>query len=334
MLAQAGRRFGFVGVGADQHADGDAIDDEGRSIATRRRPAFDAADRALLAIGAAQLAVAVDDGDAVVQLVAFGIALGKADEQCHPVVAGDGGQLAHPGVGIGRDPVGADALGEVVAGFGQFGRDNPVGSLANRLADTGLDAVSVAGDVTRDRIEVEQGEAQGFPGFGRCRAGRGEALAAGQEETVLLAQRGDDGLVAGLADQFPDPAVAAGVAGLRTLGAGNDDDAVGAGSRRLHGRSVGAGYLQILQGGGLALGDGDQGARQRSVGEADVGQDQQVDGAGRFAAFDVGAGIDAGADGVGLGAGGGQYGDGQWAVAPGHYRQIVHVGGGGHMGDG
>ena len=296
-------------------------------------PAFGPANWPLLAVGALNHAGAVDDGDAVVELAGLAIALGKANEERHPVVAGDGGQRAHPGIGKGRDPAGADAAGEVVAGFRQLGRHDPVGALAGRLLNTGLDTGTVAGDVAGDGIEMEQRDAQRLRCLGRGWARRRESLGARQEEAVLLAERFDHRLVAGLADQLADPAVAAGIAGLRALRAGDDDDAVGARSRRLNGPGVGARHVEVLQCRGLAFGDGDQGARHCGVGQADIGQQNDVDRAGRRVAFNIGSGIDAGADGVGPGTRSCQSGNGQRAVVSGDDRQIVEVGGRGHPGE-
>ena len=180
---------------------------------------------------------------------------------------------------------------------------------------------------------MEQGEAKGVSCLGRRLGSCGNTLAAREEKTVLLAECFEHGLMAGLADQFADPAVAAGIAGLRALRAGNDDDAVGARPRRLNSLGVGARYVEILQRRGLAFGDGDQGARHGRVGQPDIGQHHDVDRAGRRVAFNVGAGIDAGADGVAFGTCGRQHGDGQRAVALGDYGQIVEVGGRGHAGE-
>ena len=181
--------------------------------------------------------------------------------------------------------------------------------MAHRFADGGFDAGAVAGNVAGYGGKMEQRDAQIAGTFGAADRRVAEAACARQMEAVLLAQCLDHRGVGGFADQLTNTAVTAGVGGAWRRRAGDDDDAVGACAGGLGLLGVAAGHLEVFQCGGLAFGDGDQAAGQRCVAECDVGQQQDVDGAGGFLfglrPFDIGTGIDAGADGVAAGAGGG-----------------------------
>ena len=174
-----------IGVGADDDAHGEVAaaavgDGDGRNFPAGGRPGFGAAQGFDFAMAADDVPVGADDEHGVVHQAGLRVPFRVGEEHRYAVAGGLAAEVAHPVVGLGQNPVGADNFGEFVAGDEQLRRDDPPGAEGGGPGQAPLGQGAVMGDGAHGRGQVEQSHAQGL-GFHRgaalvfalvlCRAG-------------------------------------------------------------------------------------------------------------------------------------------------------------------
>ena len=117
-------------------------------------------------MAADDVAVGADDEHGVVHQAGLRVPLRVGEEYRYAVAGGLAAEVAHPVVGLGQNPVGADNFGEFVAGDEQLRRDGPPGAVGGGPGQAPLGQGAVMGDGAHGRGQVEQSHAQG-QGFHR-----------------------------------------------------------------------------------------------------------------------------------------------------------------------